>query len=54
MDGYSSNFHTLAQKMDTPRECVGEASEHAWDMFRRLMKSNNCGNNGTRFDVVWF
>ncbi|KAJ7841076.1 hypothetical protein B0H14DRAFT_2783647 [Mycena olivaceomarginata] len=46
MDGYSANFHSLAARIDMRRDCIGEDSEPAWDMFRRLLKDDTaCGDN---------
>jgi hypothetical protein len=47
MDGYSANFHGLANKIEMKRDCIGESPEKAWDMFRRLLRSDiGCGDNG--------
>ncbi|KAJ7474887.1 hypothetical protein FB451DRAFT_1397765 [Mycena latifolia] len=47
MDGYSPSFHALPAKTVLKRgECIGEETELAWDMFRRLLKdSPTCGDN---------
>ncbi|KAJ6546616.1 hypothetical protein B0H10DRAFT_1322834 [Mycena sp. CBHHK59/15] len=47
MDGYSASFQSLASVTEINwNECIGDETEPAWDMFRRLLKDNRaCGDN---------
>lgn len=53
MDGYSSSFRDFpAETFVNRSECIGEETELAWDMFRRLLKGKpGCGDSSTHFDA---